>query len=506
MENLTIVFVHGWSVTNVNTYGELPLRLSEEAKRTGLNYEVKEIFLGRYISFHDEVRMGDVSKAFHFAVQEQLSDTISNKGRFICVTHSTGGPAIRDWWHRYYPNPPDACPMSHLIMLAPANYGSALAQLGKGRIGRLKSWFDDVEPGQGILDWLELGSSEAWQLNKDWIVSNGSNINPKGVFPFVLTGQSIDRKFYDHLNSYTGELGSDGVVRVAAANLEGRYIQLRQPVPVKDAKGNLVSGDLEVARFHEAPKTPWRIISGKSHSGDSKGILKSVRKAVTNDKSTETINALLECIKVKDDNDYAGLYNQFAQETTAVQQQERVEVEDRLLLSDRVFIHDRFSMVIFRVLDSEGFAVKDFDLLITAGAENDPDHLPEGFFVDRQRNHISPETITYYFNYDIMNGTTPVTGNNGEVIRPALKGIDSLGLEIHPRPENGFVKYLPCKIKATKDLFEKALVPNGTTLIEICLQRVVSKEVFRLDSLGDTMPTKKQGDFKNTRPGTEVAE
>jgi hypothetical protein len=27
-------------------------------------------------------------------------------------------------------------------MLAPANFGSALAQLGKNRVGRLKSWFE----------------------------------------------------------------------------------------------------------------------------------------------------------------------------------------------------------------------------------------------------------------------------------------------------------------------------------------------------------------------------
>jgi len=34
-----------------------------------------------------------------------------------------------------------------------------------------------------------------------------------------LIGQSIDRHFYDQLNPYTGEMGSDGVVRTAGANL-----------------------------------------------------------------------------------------------------------------------------------------------------------------------------------------------------------------------------------------------------------------------------------------------
>ncbi|PZR41526.1 MAG: phospholipase [Azospira oryzae] len=505
MENLTIVFVHGWSVTNISTYGELPLRLREEVRKAGLNYEVKEIFLGKYISFHDEVRMGDLSRAFQSAVKEQLSDIMNGNGRFIGITHSTGGPVVRDWWHRYYEN--KQCPMSHWIMLAPANYGSALAQLGKGRLGRLKAWFDQVEPGQGVLDWLELGSNEAWKLNLNWIINGDNTISTQNVFPFVLTGQSIDRKLYDNLNSYTGELGSDGVVRVAAANLEARYILLSQPAPVKEAGGKWITGDLEITRFQEAPKTPLRIIAGKSHSGDSMGILKSVKKTAGNDKSSETVKAIFDCIRVKTTQEYTALYNQFARETIGVQQQEKIEVEDRLLLSDRIFIHDRFSMVIFKVVDSQGYAVNDFDLLITAGEESDPNHLPEGFFVDRQRNHVNAETITYYFNYDIMNGTDAVLDKNGKVIRPALMGIDSLGFEIRPRPEEGFIKYLPCRIRATKELYDKALVPNSTTLIEICLQRVVHSEVFQLDALpGDSMPTKKQGDFKNTRPGTEIVE
>ncbi len=44
----------------------------------------------------------------------------------------------------------------------------------------------------------------------------------------MLTGQSIDRSFYDNLNSYTDEAGSDGVVRVAAANMNYGLIRLEQ--------------------------------------------------------------------------------------------------------------------------------------------------------------------------------------------------------------------------------------------------------------------------------------
>ena len=52
-QSLTLVFVHGWSVTNTNTYGNLPARLRNECKQRGLDIAVKHVYLGRYVSFHD---------------------------------------------------------------------------------------------------------------------------------------------------------------------------------------------------------------------------------------------------------------------------------------------------------------------------------------------------------------------------------------------------------------------------------------------------------------------
>ncbi len=505
--SLTIVFVHGWSVTNLNTYGELPLRLRNEAAQSGTQLQVEEIFLGKYISFRDEVRVPDISRAFNTAVKEQLKDILTAGKRFICITHSTGGPVIRDWWNRYYIETKTVCPISHLIMLAPANYGSALAQLGKSRLSRIKSWFEGVEPGQGVLDWLELGSRGAWELNKKWIQGGDQPIDTTNVFPFVLTGQSIDRSLYDNLNSYTGELGSDGVVRVSTANLKGSYIKLAQPLPEKDSKGKLFTKELVVEEFTEAPPSPLRIITNKSHSGSKMGILASEKKETSDTANIEIVKAIFDCVNVKSKTDYANLYQQFEAETAQVQKDELVEEEKHLLLANRYFIHDRFSNVIFKVMDSEGYPVTDFDLLLTAGVEDDPNLLPKGFFVDRQRNHVSPETITYFFNYDIMNGTEEVRNKKGSIIREKNTGIDQLGLQIIPRPDNGFVRYLPCNIKASQELFNKALKPNATTMIEICLQRLVDNQVFRVEKLtGDSMPTKKQGDFSGLKPGNELVE
>jgi hypothetical protein len=319
-----IVLVHGWSVFDTSTYGELPARLVAESKAGPLpDVTVQTVWLGRYVSFKDEVRMPDLALGFQAAYEREISQNLKEGERFACITHSTGGPVIRHWWWRNYHDHKKPCPMSHLVMLAPANFGSALAQLGKGRLSRLRSWRDGVEPGQGVLDWLEHGSDESWDLNHDWIVGSDESsptTGPAAVFPFVLTGQTIDRKFYDHLNTYTGEDGSDGTVRVAAANLNARYIRLEQQVTPGDVDKcdkvlkKLSEGgqhpDLDSGAFKEtlavieaksAAPTAFRLIKGASHTGDSNGIMYSIKK---DGPKNETVSAIVRCLLVKDDKEY----------------------------------------------------------------------------------------------------------------------------------------------------------------------------------------------------------
>jgi hypothetical protein len=487
-KKIVLVFVHGWSVTNTDTYGDLPERIKLEAKQAGINVLIKEIFLGKYISFHDEVKLSDISYAFEQAIQDSLSPLLKYGTRFACITHSTGGPVVREWWHRFYLSNKQfkKCPMSHLIMLAPANYGSALAQLGKGRLSRMKFWFGGVEPGQGVLNWLELGSDEAWDLNTQWIQLNEDVFDKGGVFPFVLTGQSIDHKLYDNLNTYTGESGSDGVVRVAAANLAGQYLLLEQQKPKKktkkrsNEKTQWLAPNLMVKLFKEAIETPLCILAGKSHSGKRMGIMRSIKKMASDKKNKATVAAIIESLQVKTLADYKQLTGRFAKKTQEIQTQESLEIVDHLLLPDSYFIHDRYAMVVFRVRDQEGYPITDYDLILTAGKENDPNHLPQGFFADKQRNTLHPEIITYYFNYDMMVGSKAILKDN-DVIRGKTQGVTSLGLQIIPRPSDGFVRYLPCEIKASRELLKKVLRANTTTLVDICLQRVVCKNVMTLD-------------------------
>jgi len=482
--SLLVVFVHGWSVTSTDTYGELPARLKREAgKDGGPPLDVRNVYLGQYVSFRDEVRLEDIARAFDAAVADVMADVGASR-RFVCITHSTGGPVVRDWLDRFYVKPGKLadCPLSHLIMLAPANFGSALAQLGKSRLARLANWFDGVEPGQRVLDWLELGSPEAFDLDSRWITDYAAlkltaAANPQ--FLFVLTGDRIDRKLYDHLNSYTGELGSDGVVRAAAANLNATYVRLEQPQPDRGetlprAKAKLRS--LEVAAVQRSPRTAFKIIPDASHSGDRMGIMRSVAE---NGDLHPTAAAILRCLQVTDSAAYVSLCDEFDSENNAHQAPaNRLEIEHVPVIPDRQYIHDPHSMLIFRLLDDHGAHVQDVDILLTAGPNNSPNELPEDFLADRQANHRDPGTITFFLNFSSLAGSPAIPAADGSFVRPELIARGNYGLTIRPRATDGIVLYLEGAISAaTHDILDY-VEPNQTTLVDIVLTRVVRSGVF----------------------------
>ncbi len=501
MPALLVIFVHGWSVTNTDTYGELPARLiAEAAKSGGPKLDVQHIHLGQYVSFRDEVRLADISRAFDAALGAVLKDAGANR-RFVCITHSTGGPVVRDWFDRTYVQGKrtSECPMSHLIMLAPANFGSALAQLGKSRLAAIKSWFDGVEPGQGVLDWLELGSPEACALNLRWIneypkLKLTEAVSP--LFHFVLSGDAIDRKLYDFVNPYTGEIGSDGVVRLAAANLNATHIVLEQPQVQADealpSARKRLRGLVRISS-KRAATTAFKIVAGTSHSGDSKGIMRSVRN---NNVAHVTVDTILRCLKIGNAAEYASLCADFATENAARQDVgNRLEIEKVPVLPDRQYIHDPRSMVMFRLIDSQQLGTPDVKVLLTAGPNNDPNQLPENFLADRQFNKRSGN-LTFFLNHAALAGCPAIPGlKPNSVARPALIPRQPYGLRIQPRDGEGFVEYWAAELHATVQDLLPLIPPNETTIIDIRLTRVVREGVFRLTR--QLSPRS----FKNPDPG-----
>ena len=460
---MRLIFVHGWSVTNTDTYGELPAALSAVAANYGLELSIQHLYLGKYVSFHDEVTLDDIARALNRALRD-LPENDAEIQEFSCITHSTGGPVVRHWVDRYYgARNLESCPLKHLVMLAPANHGSALAVLGKERVGRIQSWFSGVEPGQRVLDWLSLGSEGQWNLSQNFLSYDSAR---KGFYPFVLTGQGIDNKFYDFLNTYLVEPGSDGVVRVAGANMNCRYIALVQSRDVVRKSPLTFSLDPTPKR-PKAPKTvPLGVFRNLSHSGKQMGIMRSVKQKAA--QTTPVVQEIMQCLQVNSSEAYletAKRLNEF----TDRQQEGK----------------DRFSMLVFNVHDDTGrrFAKDDFDVFLLAGSKYQPHTLPGGFFQDRQMNPVT-SNLVYYLN-----------ANKMESIRDGL-----FGVRIVARPTSGFSCYAAAEFRSHGLKVQNILTSNQTTYVDVTLRRIVDKNVFRFDKADQP-----RGSFKRVRPSGEEA-
>jgi hypothetical protein len=449
---MRLVFVHGWSVTGTDTYGGLPAALVANAPER-LALTVEHLYLAKYVSFSDEVTVDDIARGMEAAVAVEIIPRLARGERFACITHSTGGPVVRTWVDLHYRDRLARCPMSHLVMLAPANHGSALAQLGKGKLARMKFFADGVQPGTGVLDWLELGSAQSWALNQAWL---DFDLLSAAMFAFALTGQSIDRHFYDNLNSYTGEAGSDGVVRVAAANLNYGLIRLEQQ-----------GESFRLARRSQAPAAALGVLPGLSHSGSDMGIMASV--TASDSRSHPTVKAVLQCLAVGSQASYRSCRAALERLTARTQADERVRRDKQLFLFSRKFETSRYFMLVFRVTDDRGNELHDYNIVFTAGPDYNANHLPPGFFVDRQRNSRCAGRLTYYLDYDVMAAW---------FARPQLE--DRFGFEVSARPDDGYAYYSVGLYRGKFSTLKNYFAPNQTLMVEIVLQRTVMEGVFRL--------------------------
>jgi pimeloyl-ACP methyl ester carboxylesterase len=220
--DLPLVILHGWSDSSRSFQP-----LADYLKNQG--FKVIDIWLGDYISMHDQIELKDLGLAFIRALEAEKIPT--SRYSFDLIVHSTGGLVAREFLRQICLLPDgtrDAkrTPVRRLCMLAPANFGSPLAALGKSVIGRLlKGWrWDDLkhmgETGARILNALELASPYSWRLALDDLFDpNFPIFDPGNVLVTVMVGSGR----YSGLREIAHEPGSDGTVRVSTANLNAHY-------------------------------------------------------------------------------------------------------------------------------------------------------------------------------------------------------------------------------------------------------------------------------------------
>jgi hypothetical protein len=457
-----VVVLHGWSDTSQSFHA-----LGDFLRASGR--VTVPLWLGDYISLDDDVRIPDVAKQLHNILQERMGNgTLYTP--FDMIVHSTGGLVAREWLTTYYGTVGEPPPVRHLLMLAPANYGSKLASMGQSMLGRLvKGWNNWFHTGKEMLNALELGSPYQWNLTqRDVLLPPGTGATPGmygygRIWPFVIVGT---HPYSDALRQIVNENGSDGTVRVPGANLNtlGMTLDFTVPGPTPQATawGNRFAGTF-----------PLAVLPNRTHG--------SIIDPLGGDIASETPlqkqqfqNLILQALNCATQAEYDAMAAEWWQIS-----EQTVDPGDPL--------RHQYLQLNVEVFDDEGNPVNDY-FLEFSGPSNDPSDDSTVYFHRSvlEDVHTNGQAATlrclYADRTGLLDGFYPK-------IQPPAERILTLSLSANPPGKN--VRYFSnTKVGATgefklHDLVlteDRWLKRNTTHFLRIVIPRMPLSQVFNVSS------------------------
>lgn len=484
-----IVLIHGYSAESKETdpvsiesiYGTLPKDLRTIYSDTN----IVKIDLSRWISLDDGLTIDDISRAFDMAIRTEEYSQLLKEG-FDVIIHSTGALVIRNWLKKFSPAP---SPLGNLIYLAGVNLGSGWAHIGKGQLakwGRFVFQFG-TERGVRMLDALELASEEAIDLHLYFTNPEHYPDKKYKVLEHVIIGSQADVKWFEAPIRYAKEDGSDGVVRVAASNLNFLYCHLR---PTKDIRG-IAWEDLSTQidkhlnrkgrrkMYYEVSHTSIPGLNGRAelpfaipyecaHSGEEMGI-------VTGRKCREQVLKIIKMALTSDCDNWRSRVTQFHKETqTTYEKVKELQKPPFWPWSeDPRNQYDKHAQVIFRLRDQDNRPVTHYDIFFSSLDINRKNSKPMSSVIEYKHiNKKSPNVILFYIRVERFDENQKKWVNQ-------LNNIGDTYLEITAtEPETDRIKYLPLRFKITKSLLKQWLQPHRTTIFDIELYRQSGPDVF----------------------------
>ena len=425
-------------------------------------YQSENVFLLNYDSLDDSSTYEDFADKLDEDFQKLFNDE-----RIDVACHSTGALVSRAWLRMHYQRQvaagvkAPASPVEHLLMFAPANFGSDLARLGQSFLGKFRSTFfnsnhqgeDFMESGRIVLQGLEPASPFQWALSGDDLHGGGYfNValgEDKVCFPFVLAAGRAYGGLQGRLIPSRSKPGTDGTVRICGTSLNTRkcVVDFAKPV-VRPAW-------LEERKF---PVIPFAIFGEFTH-----GSIIDVEKTFKTGPNSAG-GLALESIRVKTLKEYAALANRFAQ---ALKQK---------------FAGDDYQQFFFRVLDDVGFTIADYylDFYVV---------LPSGQ-VDQKLTAEFDKEFESEFTRHSADSSCRVLMLNVTNLRKYLQKLRQararLVFDITGKSPNSQVKFLPGYAvvfdgaRPADNSSPTFLYPNTTTLVEIILNRIESDKVLHL--------------------------
>lgn len=359
----SVFLVHGWSVAETSTYQALHLKLAKD------DFELKQIFLGRYVSLDDHVEIKDLAAAMHKALIGELGKTSWNK-RFHIVTHSTGALITKEWILKHYTGRfAKQKALGNVVFLAGPHFGSRLAHHGRSMVAHIKFL---GQTGNQILKALELGSSFSWENNFTWIDTR--HWREKGIRPYCLIGDKTTGSiFAKKIFGAAFEKGSDMVVRVPAANLNFRRYRLNAQTD-KLIYGGGISG------------IPFVVLDQYVHSGKEYGIMNSItRRADPDLEKYQNLRIILDCLKTKTNSRYRSLFETFRRITDSARKKPR---------KGKQYVSRPFAQIDFFFRDHTGAPVEDYSF--TLGCIKKGRQIPSKTIAHIHKNKVDPSHLTVF--------------------------------------------------------------------------------------------------------------
>ena len=331
-DRLPIVLLHGYSASERSFHKWRDALVAR-------GYDATTIHLGDYVSLSNEITIKDIAEAFDRALREEAG--LNKREPFDAIVHSTGGLVIREWLATYgSAHGLRRRRLKRVVGLAPATFGSPLAQHGQSWIGSIFKGSkhpgpDFLESGHRVLSGLELGSSYTWDLaHRDLLrgaaVYDETSASP---YPFVLIGL----KDYGRLKrAFLNDPGSDGTVRWAGAGLNTRKID----VDLTRKPGAKNDGRYKISPWHNVD-VPLVLLPDHNHT-------------TIVSEPDDLVDMVLEALAVED----ALGYQAWIEKHSTMSSGRLAKVEK-----------DRWQQFVVRVVDERGDPVPDYYLELAEGGK-----------------------------------------------------------------------------------------------------------------------------------------
>lgn len=226
-----MLIVHGYSDGSTSFTGLADFFIQEKL------YKKKDIYFVDYSSMDDEATFRD----FADKLNDDYHKICPDFERIDVACHSTGALVTRAWLAlHFYRNHKHGmnrhCPVQHLFMFAPANFGSDLAAMGQSFLGKTRTTFfnkhshkeDFMESGKQVLQGLEPASPFQWELSHyDLHGEQGAYFNPKlgeahRCYPYIFSAGYSYTGLEARLLKNRAKPGTDGTVRISGTSLNTR--------------------------------------------------------------------------------------------------------------------------------------------------------------------------------------------------------------------------------------------------------------------------------------------